>query len=277
MDIKLLHGDCLELMKDIPNGSVDMILCDLPYGTTACKWDTIIPFEPLWEQYKRVIKPHGAIVLTATQPFSSSLVFSNIKGFKHEWIWQKEQGVGFQVAKHKPMQEHEHVLVFTANGERVNYYPIKELLEKTETVKRFGNNGSSDSSPLAYADNRISVYKDRYPTSIKLFKRDKGYHPTQKPIELCEYLIKTYTNEGETVLDNCMGSGTTGVACVNTKRNFIGIELDDKYFEIAKQRIDEELNKPEQITLFDISKQRISEERNKPEQITLFDIEELER
>ncbi|MDY0174192.1 MAG: site-specific DNA-methyltransferase [Bacteroidales bacterium] len=252
MDINLLHGDCLELMKDIPDKSVDMILCDLPYGTTACKWDTVLPFEPLWEQYKRVIKPHGAIVLTATQPFSSSLVFSNIKGFKYEWIWQKEQGVGFQVAKYRPMQEHEHVLVFTANGERVNYYPIKERLEKTETVKRFGNNGSSDSSPLAYADNRVSVYKDRYPTSIKLFKRDKGYHPTQKPVALFEYLIKTYSNEGDIVLDNCMGSGTTGVACLNTNRNFIGIELDDKYFEIAKERIERHMR---QISIFDLAKE----------------------
>ena len=218
-----------------------MICPTANYGTTACKWDVVIPFEPLWEQYKRIIKDKGAIVLTATQPFSSSLVFSNIKGFKHEWIWQKEQGAGFQVAKYRPMQEHEHVLVFTANGERVNYYPIKEHLEKTETVKRFGNNGSSDSSPLAYADNRISVYKDRYPTSIKLFKRDKGYHPTQKPVALLEYLIKTYTLEGETVLDNCMGSGSTCVACLNTKRNFIGIEKDEKYFEIAKKRIEEHL------------------------------------
>ena len=239
--MKLIHGDCLEKMKDIPDKSIDMILCDLPYGTTACKWDVVIPFEPLWEQYKRIIKDKGAIVLTATQPFSSSLVFSNIKGFKHEWIWQKEQGVGFQVAKYRPMQEHEHVLVFTANGERVNYYPIKERLEKTETVKRFGDNGSSDSSPLAYADNRISVYKDRYPTSIKLFKRDKGYHHTQKPVALLEYLIKTYTLEGETVLDNCIGSGSTAIACLNTKRNFIGIEKDEKYFEIAKKRIEEHL------------------------------------
>ncbi len=234
---QIICGDCLEVMPLFPDKSIDMILCDLPYGTTACEWDTVIPFEPLWAQYKRIIKDNGAIVLTATNPFSSVLVSSNLKGFKHEWIWQKEQGVGFQVAKYRPMQEHEHVLVFTANGERVNYYPIKERLEKTETVKRFGNNGSSDSSPLAYADNRISVYKDRYPTSIKLFKRDKGYHPTQKPVALLEYLIKTYTNEGETVLDNCMGSGSTGVACVNTNRNFIGIELDDKYFEIAKERI----------------------------------------
>jgi site-specific DNA-methyltransferase (adenine-specific) len=234
---QIICGDCLEVMPLLPDKSIDMILCDLPYGTTACKWDIVIPFKPLWEQYKRVIKPHGAIVLTATQPFSSSLVFSNIKGFKHEWIWQKEQGVGFQVAKYRPMQEHEHVLVFTANGERVNYYPIKERLEKTETVKRFGNNGSSDSSPLAYADNRISVYKDRYPTSIKLFKRDKGYHPTQKPVPLFEYLIKTYTQPREIVLDNCIGSGTTAIAALNTGRFFIGIEKEEKYVEIARKRI----------------------------------------
>jgi site-specific DNA-methyltransferase (adenine-specific) len=237
MKNQVLQGDCLELMKDIPDKSIDMILCDLPYGTTACKWDTIIPFEPLWEQYKRVVKQHGAIVLTATQPFSSSLVFSNIKGFKYEWIWQKEQGVGFQIAKYRPMQEHEHVLVFTANGERVNYYPIKERLGKTETVKRFGNNGSSDSSPLSYADSRISVYKDRYPTSIKLFKRDKGYHPTQKPLALFEYLIKTYTNEGDLVLDNCAGSGTTGVACINLNRNYILIEKEPKYVDIIRERL----------------------------------------
>ena len=236
---QIICGDCLEVMPLLPDKSIDMILCDLPYGTTACKWDTVIPFKPLWEQYKRVIKPHGAIVLTATQPFSSSLVFSNIKGFKHEWIWQKEQGVGFQVAKYRPMQDHEHVLVFTANGERVNYYPIKERLEKTETVKRFGNNGSSDSSPLAYADNRISVYKDRYPTSIKLFKRDKGYHPTQKPVPLFEYLIKTYTQPREIVLDNCIGSGTTAIAALNTGRFFIGIEKEEKYVEIARKRIAE--------------------------------------
>ena len=179
--------------------------------------------------------------MTASQPFSSSLVSSNIKGFKHEWIWQKEQGVGFQVAKYRPMQEHEHVLVFTANGERVNYYPIKERLEKTATVKRFGNNGNSDSSPLAYADNRVSVYKDRYPTSIKLFKRDKGHHPTQKPIELFEYLIKTYTNEGETVLDNCMGSGTTAIACINTNRNYIGFEKEYEYYLKSLERINNTL------------------------------------
>ena len=237
MNIELYNGDCLELMNNIPDKSIDMILCDLPYGATRCKWDVIIPFEPLWEQYNRIIKDNGAIVLTATQPFTSKIVLSNIKGFKHEWIWQKEQGVGFQIAKYRPLQEHESVLVFTANGEKVNYYPIKEKIGKIKKIKRNGNNGNSESSPLKYSDNRVSIYTEKYPTSIKKFKRDKGLHPTQKPVALLEYLIKTYTKENEIVLDNCMGSGSTGVACLNTNRKFIGIEQDDKYFEIAYNRI----------------------------------------
>ena len=236
---KIYNEDCLEGMKRIPDGSVDMILCDLPYGTTACKWDTIIPFGPLWGQYERIIKDNGAIVLTASQPFSSALVASNIKAFKHEWIWQKEQGVGFQVAKYRPMQEHEHVLVFAKKGIRVNYYPIKEMLDKPKKQVRKGNNGGSESSPLKYADERTSVYKSRYPKSIKKFNRDKGLHPTQKPVALFEYLIKTYTNEGEAVLDNCMGSGTTAIACLNTNRNYIGFELDKEYFDVATKRIEE--------------------------------------
>ena len=237
MNIELYNGDCLELMKNIPDKSVDMILCDLPYGATRCKWDVIIPFEPLWEQYNRIIKDNGAIVLTATQPFTSKIVLSNVKGFKHEWIWQKEQGVGFQIAKYRPLQEHESVLVFTANGEKVNYYPIKEKIGKIKKIKRNGNNGNSETSPLKYSDNRVSIYTEKYPTSIKKFKRDKGLHPTQKPVALLEYLIKTYTKENEIILDNCMGSGSTGVACVNTNRNFIGMELDNNYFNTAKERI----------------------------------------
>ena len=235
--IRLIKGDCLEIMKEIEDKSIDMILCDLPYGTTACKWDSVIPFEPLWEQYNRIIKDNGAIALTAVQPFTSKLVLSNIKGFKHEWIWQKEQGVGFQIAKYRPLQEHESILVFTANGEKVNYYPIKEKIEKIKKIKRNGNNGNSESSPLKYSDNRVSIYTEKYPTSIKKFKRDKGLHPTQKPVELLEYLIKTYSKEGETVLDNCMGSGSTGVACINTGRRFIGIEKDENYFDVAYNRI----------------------------------------
>jgi len=233
---KIIHGDCLEVMPQIPSGSIDMILCDLPYGTTACKWDTVIPLEPLWEQYNRVIKDNGAIVLTATNPFSSVLVSSNLKGFKHEWIWQKEKGVGFQVAKYRPMQEHEHVLVFTKNGERVNYYPIKEKRDKP--IKSKGASTKSGSSPIAYLNNINKTYVDRYPTSIKKFPRDNNkIHPTQKPVALFEYLIKTYTNEGEVVLDNCIGSGTTAIAALNTGRYFIGIEKEKKYFDIAKERI----------------------------------------
>ena len=236
--IELIQGDCLEKMKDIPDGSIDMILCDLPYGTTACKWDTVIPFEPLWEQYKRIIKDNGAVVLTATNPFSSVLVSSNLKGFKHEWIWQKEKGVGFQVAKYRPMQEHEHVLVFTKNGERVNYYPIKEKRDKP--IKSKGASTKSGSSPIAYLNNINKTYVDRYPTSIKRFPRDNNkIHPTQKPVALFEYLIKTYTQPGEIVLDNCIGSGTTAIAAINTGRFFIGIEKEEKYVEIARKRIAE--------------------------------------
>lgn len=234
--INLYNGDCLELMRDIPDKSIDMILCDLPYGTTACKWDTVIPFEPLWSQYKRIIKENGAITLFATQPFASNLIVSNIKGFKHEWIWQKEKGVGFQVAKYRPMQEHEHILIFTKKGEKVNYYPIKE--KRNKIIKSKGASSKSGSSPLAYISEHNYTYTDKYPTSIKQFKRDNNkIHPTQKPVALLEYLIKTYTQEGEVVLDNCMGSGSTGVACVNTGRSFIGVELDPNYYNIAKERI----------------------------------------
>ena len=235
---KIYNEDGLEGMKRIPDKSVDMILCDLPYGTTACKWDVIIPFEPLWEQYKRIIKDNGAIVLTATNPFSSVLTNSNIKGFKHEWIWQKEKGVGFQVAKYRPMQEHEHVLVFTKNGERVNYYPIKEKRDKP--IKSKGASTKSESSPIANLNNINKTYVDKYPTSIKRFKRDNNkIHPTQKPIDLFGYLINTYSREGETVLDNCMGSGTTAIACMNTGRNFIGFELDENYYKSCLKRIEE--------------------------------------
>lgn len=231
----IYHGDCLELMQYIPDKSIDMILADLPYGTTACKWDTIIPFEPLWEQYERVIKDNGAIVLTATQPFSSALIMSNPKGFKHEWVWDKVRPSGFQVAKYKPMQRHENVLVFTSKGERVNYFPIMEQRDKPVKGRVVS---SSESSPLKYSDGKTRTYTHKNPQSIIVFpKPNRAVHPTQKPVALFEYLIKTYTNEGDTVLDNVMGSGTTGVACKNLNRNFIGIELDEKYFAIAEERI----------------------------------------
>ena len=238
---KIYNEECLEGMKKIPDKSVDMILCDLPYGTTACKWDEIIPLEPLWEQYNRVIKDNGAIVLTASQPFSSKLVASNFKGFKHEWIWEKERGTGFQVAKYRPMQKHEHILVFTRKGEKVKYYPIKTKLKKPLKSRSAGT--ASGSNPLAKVNNYEITYTDKHPLSILKFSRDNAnrVHPTQKPVALFEYLIKTYTNEGETVLDNCMGSGTTAIAAINTNRNYIGFELDEEYYNLANERISKTL------------------------------------
>ncbi len=236
---KLYQGDCLELMNGIPDKSIDMILCDLPYGTTACKWDTIIPFEPLWEAYKRIIKKHGAIVLTAAQPFTSALVMSNPKGFKHEWVWDKVRPSGFQVAKYKPMQRHESALVFTSEGERVNYFPIMELRDKPVKGRVVS---SSESSPLKYNDGKTRTYTHKNPQSIIVFpKPNRAVHPTQKPVELFEYLIKTYTNEGDLVLDNCIGSGTTAIACINTNRNFIGIELREEYYKLAINRVNKHI------------------------------------
>ena len=232
---QIICGDCLEVMKEIPDKAVDMILCDLPYGITACEWDTVIPFEPLWEQYERVIKDNRAIVLTATQPFASALIMSKPDWYKHEWIWDKVRPSGFQIAKYKPMQRHEHVLVFSKKGKRLNYFPIMESRDKPITRKVYGR---SDSSPLAYSDGRKRTYTNKYPQSILKYNKPlKSLHPTQKPIDLLEYLIKTYTNEGDLVLDNCMGSGSTGVAAINTNRKFIGIELEQNYFDIAKNRI----------------------------------------
>ena len=240
----IYNEDCLEGMKRIPDKSVNMILCDLPYGTTACKWDTIIPFEPLWAEYKRIIKKHGAIVLTASQPFTSALVMSNPKGFKYEWTWDKVRPSGFQVAKYKPMQRHENVLVFTSKGERVNYFPIMELRDKPVKGRVAS---SSESSPLKYNDGKTRIYTHKNPQSIIIFpKPNRTVHPTQKPVALFEYLIRTYTNEGDTVLDNCMGSGTTAIACLNTGRNYIGFELDEGYYNIAQDRIK---NHEQQLTL----------------------------
>ena len=236
-DIKLYNSDCLIEMKNIPDKSIDMILCDLPYGTTACKWDVVIPFEPLWEQYKRIIKDRSAIVLFGSQPFTSALVSSNYTMFKYEWIWDKKKPSGFQLAKFRPMIKHENVLVFCHKSP--NYYPIRTPRDK---VKRNSFQSKSESSPIAHHDGLERVYTDFLPKSIieiSNANQRNRLHPTQKPVALLEYLIKTYTLEGETVLDNCMGSGSTGVACVNTKRNFIGIEKDPDYFKIAEKRIRE--------------------------------------
>ena len=237
MTVKLLQGDCLELMKDIPDGSVDMILADLPYGTTACKWDAIIPFEPLWEQYGRIIKDNGAIVLTATQPFTSAVVMSNPKWFKHGWVWDKVTARGHLVAKYRPMQQTEDILVFSKGGERVDYYPIMIDRPKNKIQKSY--EASRTEIMGGVSKKKVKVYDTWYPKTLLKFKTERGLHPTQKPVKLMEYLIKTYTNEGDTVLDNVMGSGTTGVACKNLNRNFIGMELDEEYFKIATERINE--------------------------------------
>lgn len=233
MDVKLTQGDCIELMKDIPDGSVDMVLCDLPYGTTACKWDNVIPFEPLWQQYKRIIKKSGAIVLFGSEPFSSNLRLSNIKWFKYDWIWEKEQGANFMNCKYQPYKVHEVISVFS-KGKCV-YYPQM-------TMGKPYVSGKGDSGEITGRVKKIQTQNNgiRYPRSVQRFntQKSKSVHPTQKPVALLEYLIKTYTNEGEVVLDNCMGSGSTGVACVNTNRNFIGIELDEQYFKTAKSRIE---------------------------------------
>jgi site-specific DNA-methyltransferase (adenine-specific) len=220
-------------MKRIADKSVDMILCDLPYGTTACKWDSIIPFEPLWEQYKRIIKDNGAIVLTASQPFTTKLIASNIDMFKYEWIWEKEQGVNFLQAKKQPMKVHENIIVFSKKEHK--YFPL--MVEGKPYISGKGTSGDVTNNVI-----KIQTVNNgkRYPRSIQKFNRQTGLHPTQKPLALFEYLIKTYTNEGETVLDNCMGSGTTAIACMNTKRNFIGFELDSEYHRIATERIQNE-------------------------------------
>jgi DNA modification methylase len=234
--IWLQQGDCLELMKNIPDGSVDMILCDLPYGTTACKWDTIIPFEPLWEQYERIIKDNGAIVLTASQPFTTKLIMSKLDWFRYTWVWNKKKAGNIFLAKKQPMKIHEDIVVFSKKPHFYNPQMVKR-----DKVKKSKNYGTGESfGGTREKEDKTYTYTHTYPKSIIEFSNaiQKGkVHPTQKPVPLLEYLIKTYTRDGETVLDNCMGSGSTGVACVNLKRNFIGIELEEKYFKIAEERI----------------------------------------
>ena len=228
MKIDLMNGDCLELMKTIPDGSVDMVLTDPPYGTTACKWDSIIPLEPMWEQLKRVIKPNGVIVLFGSEPFSSILRVSNLKQYKYDWVWCKRP-VNFLNAKKQPLRKTERISVFGGST-----YNPQGLVAKIRLNKRSNSTETNGKHGLS----NLSEYTN-YPTDVLEFIGERGLHPTQKPVALMEYLIKTYTNEGETVLDFTMGSGTTGVACKNLNRNFIGIELDETYFKIAKKRIEE--------------------------------------
>jgi site-specific DNA-methyltransferase (adenine-specific) len=242
--INLINGDCLEEMKKIPDGSIDLVLTDPPYGTTACKWDTVIPFEPMWEQLKRVTKKNGAIVLTASQPFTSALVMSNPDMFKYEWIWEKAVGSNFATLKYMPMKEHENILVF-GKGKTIYNPQMQERKGggKARSMYTYKSNTVSGDAISNMVTNRSGQKYDenkRNPSSVQFFNNredTRGLHPTQKPVALMEYLIKTYTNEGETVLDFTMGSGTTGVACKNLNRNFIGIELDKDYYEIAKKRI----------------------------------------
>ena len=235
---QLFQGDCLEIMdKLIKQGvKVDAIITDLPYGLTDCKWDNIIPFDEMWKRLNKLIKDNGAIVLFCSMPFTASVVNSNIRGYKHHWIWIKNRGTGFQVAKYRPMMKHEDIIVLTKKGERVNYFPQKIKLDKP--IKYTKATSSNGTNPLCRFEKGSYYVEDKFPTNILEFSKvSKPIHPTQKPVDLLEYLIKTYTLENEIVLDFTMGSGSTGVACMNTNRNFIGIELDEKYFEIAKNRI----------------------------------------
>jgi len=229
MNTNLINADCLDAMRDIPDGSVDMVLTDPPYGTTACKWDSVIPFEPMWAHLKRITKPNGAIVLTASQPFTSALVMSNVKMFKYCWIWDKSTAGNGIVAKFQPLKIHEDVCVFGGN-----YSPI---MTKGKMRMKGGKNNPSgiSASGISPKYHKSDKY---YPKSILNIKTQRGLHPTQKPVALMEYLIRTYTNAGETVLDFTMGSGTTGVACKNLGRSFIGIEMDADYFAVASARID---------------------------------------
>jgi site-specific DNA-methyltransferase (adenine-specific) len=247
--IDLILGDCLEKMKNIPDGSVDLILTDPPYGTTACKWDSVIPLEPMWAQLKRIIKSNGAIVMTASQPFTTTLIASNMKMFKYCWVWKKSRPMGFLQANYRPLKAHEDVCVFSHGSatpkakNNMVYNPQGLILSNKKKVRRKGMGIGSD------RESQLGEYVSKgtnYPqTIIEASGSTKSVHPTQKPVALMEYLIKTYTREGETVLDFTMGSGTTGVACVNTGRNFIGIEMDEKYFEIAKNRIETHSVQPE--------------------------------
>ena len=243
--VRVFNGDCLEIMKTIPDCSIDMILCDLPYGTTQCKWDNIIPMNILWEQYRRIIKDNGAIVLFGSEPFSSLLRTSNIKMYKYDWYWLKNKPQGFLNAKKMPLKNYETVSVFYKNPP---IYNPQGLVKIDRVVKNTGTKNSTslkENGDKTSANNAIkNVFYNQeftnYPTQTLEFSNSSGkgnLHPTQKPIDLCEYLIKTYTNEGDIVLDNCAGSGTTGIACINTNRSYILIEKEEKYFDIINERV----------------------------------------
>lgn len=239
-NIWLMKGDCLERMKEIPDGSVGMILTDPPYGTTACKWDSIIDIHLMWEQLNRIIKPSGAIVMTASQPFTTVLISSNISNYCYNWVWNKRFAGNFVQAKRQPLKDHEDVCVFSLGGKMPNYYPLK--IKRDKPIKKGKNECGFGAVPLRGSCKDVGkLYDDKNPTTVTSLdfsvREGRGLHPTQKPVALMEYLIKTYTTEGEIVLDFTMGSGTTGVACKNLSRKFIGIEMDEGYFEVSKNRI----------------------------------------
>ena len=244
----IYNMDCLEGMKYIDDKSIDMILCDLPYGTTACKWDSIIPLDKLWEHYERIIKPLGVIVLTASQPFTSFLITSNIKLYKYNWIWKKTRPTGFSHSKNMPLKDYEDICVFSKGiiqhahltNNRMNYYP-QGVRECNKKIKRTSK-GFEGTMERKSQTNEYVAKLENFPRMVlEIPSEGKTIHPTQKPIALFEYLIKTYTQEGELVLDNCIGSGTTAIACINTNRNYIGFELNKKYYELAKNRINKHI------------------------------------
>jgi site-specific DNA-methyltransferase (adenine-specific) len=229
-------GDCLERMKEIPDGSVDMVLCDLPYGTTACKWDSVIPFEPLWAEYRRLTKPNAAVVLTAAQPFTSALVMSNAKGFRYHWVWMKNRATGFASAKKQPLRNTEDILVFYAAQPTYNPQGLVRLAQPKHRAPRQKKDDIYNGVGSLCLPS-VQEFGNWPKTVLDIAVEPKPVHPTQKPVALLEYLIRTYTDEGQTVLDNTMGSGSTGVACINTGRSFIGIERDQSYYTIAASRI----------------------------------------
>lgn len=236
--IKLIHGECLEEMAKLEDNSIDMVMTDPPYGTTACKWDSIIPLEPMWEQLKRIVKPNGAIVMTAAQPFTTKLISSNYKMFKYCWVWEKPQGVDPFMAKVRPLNNIEDVVIFSKAS--INYFPQIEK-GKPYHVVRDKNDRTHETTGATMKVSETKNKGTRLPKRIIKINQQKGLHPTQKPVALMEYLIKTYTNESDTVLDFTAGSFTTGVACVNTNRNFVGIELDKGYFDVGVSRVKESI------------------------------------
>ena len=243
---KIYLGDCLELMKEIPDKSIDCIICDLPYGTTACAWDSIIPFDKLWAEYKRIRKPNAPILLFGSEPFSTMIRMSNLSEFRYDWIWEKSQGANFVHAKIKPLKIHETISVFYGDIKTIyNPQGLRPCHKVKSNSAKFGTNIRD----WNHADEYVQEWEN-YPTSILRYSNPAGrerFHPTQKPVELIRYLVRTYTNEGDLVLDNCIGSGTTAVACIKEKRHFIGMELNKEYYDIACKRVKNELSNP---TLF---------------------------